>query len=158
MEKHEYKELSELAANGGTKAFARLYETLYREMYYTACYSLTNEADAVEAVTATARDGMSAIGRLRTEEAFRTFMMKTLCARIRSKFKEYAGQDREIMPDGRDFDVMAEFSRLEDTERLVASMYIGGKFQPDEISAYTGLSTSAVKKKLERVIEGFELD
>jgi len=158
MEKHEYKELSELAANGGTKAFARLYETLYREMYYTACYSLTNEADAVEAVTATARDGMSAIGRLRTEEAFRTFMMKTLCARIRSKFKEYAGQNREISSDGRDFDVMAEFSRLEDTERLVASMYIGGKFQPDEIAAYTGLSTSTVKKKLERVIEGFELD
>lgn len=158
MEKHEYKELSELAANGGTKAFARLYETLYREMYYTACYSLTNEADAVEAVTATARDGMSAIGRLRTEEAFRTFMMKTLCARIRSKFKEYAGQNREISSDGRDFDVMAEFSRLEDTERLVASMYIGGKFQPDELAAYTGLSTSTVKKKLERVIEGFELD
>lgn len=158
MEKHEYKELSELAANGGTKAFARLYETLYREMYYTACYSLTNEADAVETVTATARDGMSAIGRLRTEEAFRTFMIKTLCARIRSKFKEYAGQDREIASDGRDFDVMAEFSRLEDTERLVASMYIGGKFQPDEIAAYTGLSTSAVKKKLECVIEGFELD
>ncbi len=158
MEKHEYKELSELAANGGTKAFARLYETLYREMYYTACYSLTNEADAVEAVTATARDGMSAIGRLRTEEAFRTFMIKTLCARIRSKFKEYAGQDREIASDGRAFDVMAEFSRLEDTERLVASMYIGGKFQPDEIAAYTGLSTSAVKKKLECVIEGFELD
>ena len=35
MDKREYKELSELAANGGTKAFARLYETVYREMYYT---------------------------------------------------------------------------------------------------------------------------
>lgn len=158
MEKHEYKELSELAANGGTKAFARLYETLYREMYYTACYSLTNEADAVEAVSATARDGMAAIGRLRTEEAFRAFMMKTLCARIRSKLKESAGENRELTSNGRDFDVMAEFSRLEDTERLVASMYIGGKFQPDEIAAYTGISPSAVKKKLERVIDGFELD
>ena len=31
MDKREYKELSELAANGGTKAFARLYETVYRE-------------------------------------------------------------------------------------------------------------------------------
>ena len=56
MEKREYRELSELAANGDTKAFARLYETLYREMYYTACYSLTDEADAVDAVASTARD------------------------------------------------------------------------------------------------------
>ena len=48
MDKREYKELSELAANGGTKAFARLYETVYREMYYTAFYTLCDDADAVE--------------------------------------------------------------------------------------------------------------
>ena len=77
MEKREYRELSELAANGDTKAFARLYETLYREMYYTACYSLTDEADAVDAVASTARDGFSAVGKLRSEEAFRAFMMKS---------------------------------------------------------------------------------
>ena len=51
MDKREYKELSELAANGGTKAFARLYETVYREMYYTAFYTLCDDADAVELVT-----------------------------------------------------------------------------------------------------------
>ena len=158
MEKHEYKELSELAANGDTKAFARLYETLYREMYYTACYSLSDESDAVEAVTATVRDCMSAVGKLHSEEAFRAFMMKTLCARIRSKFREYAAQERDPLPDSGGFDVMAEFSRLDDTERLIGSMYIGGKFQPDEIAAYTGLSSATVKKKLERVIAGFELD
>ena len=158
MQKHEYKELSELAANGDTKAFARLYETLYREMYYTACYSLTNEPDAVEAVTATVRDCMSAIGKLHSEDAFRAFMMKTLCARIRSKFREYAAEEKKTLPDNGGFNVMAEFSRLDDTERLIACMYIGRKFQPDEISAYTGLSSATVKKKLERVISGFELD
>lgn len=155
MEKHEYKELSELAANGDTKAFARLYETLYREMYYTACYALCDEAAAVEAVTATARDGMSAIGKLRSEEVFRAFMIRTLCARIRSQLKEQPVQRRDT--DG-GFDVMAEFSRLDDTERLVGSMYIGGRFQPDEISAYAGLSSAVVKKNLERVVTGFELD
>ena len=48
MDKREYKELSELAANGGTKAFARLYETVYREMYYTAFYTLCDDADRSE--------------------------------------------------------------------------------------------------------------
>lgn len=158
MEKHEYKELSELAANGDTKAFARLYETLYREMYYTACYALSDEADAVEAVTSTVRDGFSAIGKLRSEEAFRTFMMKTLCARIRSKFREYAAEERSFPEDNGEFDIMTEFRRLDDTERLISCLYIGGRFQPDEISAYTGISLSGVKKRLERVIAGFELD
>ena len=70
MDKREYKELSELAANGGTKAFARLYETVYREMYYTAFYTLCDDADAVELVTASARDGMTTVNKLRSEECF----------------------------------------------------------------------------------------
>ena len=81
MDKREYKELSELAANGGTKAFARLYETVYREMYYTAFYTLCDDADAVELVTASARDGMTTINKLRSEDAFRAFMFRNLCAR-----------------------------------------------------------------------------
>lgn len=159
MDKREYKQLSELAANGDTKSFARLYETLYREMYYTAYYSLADDSDAIDVIISTARDAMSAVGRLHTEEAFRAFMMKTLCARIRSMFRQYAEDGRQIAAkETGGFDVKSEFGRLDDTERLIASMYIGGRFQPDEISAYTGLSPSTVKKKLERVLTGFELD
>ena len=154
MEKREYRELSELAANGDTKAFARLYETLYREMYYTACYSLTDEADAVDA----ARDGFSAVGKLRSEEAFRAFMMKTLCARIKSRLREYADEGRQPLPSSDGFDVMVEFSRMSDTERIIGSMYIGGKFQPDEITAYTGFSSATIKKTIDRVVTEFELD
>ena len=158
MEKCEYRELSELAANGDTKAFARLYETLYREMYYTACYSLTDEADAVDAVASTARDGFSAVGKLRSEEAFRAFMMKTLCARIKSRLREYSDEGRQPLPSSNGFDVMVEFSRMSDTERIIGSMYIGGKFQPDEITAYTGFSSATIKKTIDRVVTEFELD
>ena len=158
MEKREYRELSELAANGDTKAFARLYETLYREMYYTACYSLTDEADAVDAVASTARAGFSAVGKLRSEEAFRAFMMKTLYARIKSRLREYADESRQPLPEGDEFDVMVEFSRMSDTERIIGSMYIGGKFQPDEITAYSGFSSATVKKTIDRVVTEFELD
>ena len=157
MDKREYKELSEQAASGDNKAFARLYETIYREMYYTAYYSLADDSDAVDVIISTARDAVSAIGRLRTEEAFRAFMMKNLCARIRTMFKEYP-EDPAPAHDSSGYDIKAEFSRLEDNDRLIASMYIGGKFQPDEISAYTGFSPAAVKKSLERTLSGFELD
>ena len=155
MDKREYKELSELAANGGTKAFAQLYETVYREMYYTAFYTLCDDADAVELVTASARDGMSAINKLRSEEAFRAFMLRNLCARIHMRLKESPVQERD--PQAK-FDVIAEFTRLSDTERMVASMYIGARLQPDEITLYTGLSSTNVNKTLEKVLTAFELD
>ncbi|MBP1579965.1 MAG: hypothetical protein J6B57_07765 [Oscillospiraceae bacterium] len=155
MDKREYKELSELAANGGTKAFARLYETVYREMYYTAFYTLCVDADAVELVTASARDGMSAISKLRTEEAFRAFMLRNLCARIRTRLKE---SPVKPLPESDGFDILAEFAKLEDSERLVAGMYIAAKLQPADIALYTGINSTAVNKTLERVLSAFELD
>lgn len=158
MDKREYRELSEQAAAGDTRAFAQLYETVYREMYYTAYYSLADDSDAVDIIIAAVRDTMSASGRLRSEEAFRAFIMKNLCARIRTKFKEYLEEGKAFMPCGGGYDIKAEFGRLEDADRLIASMYIGGKFLPDEIAAYTGFSPAAVKKSLERVLSGFELD
>lgn len=165
MEKQEYKELQELAANGGTKYFGKLYETLYREMYYTAFYSLADDADAVEAVTSTIRSGFRSIGKLHNESSFRLFMMKQLCGSIKAKFKEYADEGREIRydesrlrPNEDGIDIKQEFNALPDTERLVCALYAGGKFRPEEIAQYTGLSLSTVKKKLDRALAAFELD
>ena len=85
-------------------------------------------------------------------------MMKTLCARIKSRLREYADESRQPLPEGDEFDVMVEFSRMSDTERIIGSMYIGGKFQPDEITAYSGFSSATVKKTIDRVVTEFELD
>lgn len=50
-------------------------------MYYTAFYTLCDDADAVELVTASARDGMTTVNKLRSEDAFRAFMVpEPLCA------------------------------------------------------------------------------
>ncbi|MBP1543601.1 MAG: sigma-70 family RNA polymerase sigma factor [Oscillospiraceae bacterium] len=165
MEKQEYKELQATCVNGGMKAFARLYETVYREMYYSAYYSLADDADAVEVVTNAVRSTFNNIARLHTENAFLTFIMKTLCTCIKMKFKEYAGEGREIRydktklrPNDDGIDVKQEFNRLPDTERLIAALYVGGRFRPDEIAHFTGLSASTVRKKLEKAMEGFALD
>lgn len=165
MEKQEYKELQELAANGGMKYFGKLYETIYRQMYYTAFYTLRDDADAVEVVTETVRSGFRAIGRLHSEGTFRLYMMKQLCSGIKAKFKEYSaspddGNGVSIRPninsDG--IDVKREFSSLPDTERLVCALYVGGKFRTEEIVSFTGLSLATVKKKLDRALTAFELD
>lgn len=157
MDKHEYKETAAMAASGDAVAFRRLYETVYEEMYYAAYYALKSEGDAVDVMMATIRDGFSAIGRLRNENAFRTFMMKNLCARIKAQFKIYARngapQCAENSPQ-----IKREFDRLDNTERLVTALYVAGRFVPNEISDFTGISTGAVKKKLARCLEQFSLD
>lgn len=165
MDKQEYKDTAAMVANGDMKAFSRLYETIYREMYYTAYYSLDNEGDTVRIITETVRSAFKGIGKLHTEQAFRLYMMKTLCNKIKICFKEYAADGNEICydesrlrPNEDGVDIKQEFNRLPDTERLVAAMYIGGRFLCDEIAQYTGLSTSNVKKRLEYAMDLLELD
>ena len=155
MDKYEYKQISSLAASGDARAFSRLYETVYREMYYTAFYSLVNDADAIEAVWGAARDGFKAIGRLRSEESFRVFMLKTLCARIKMFFKEYGDN-----PKNEDYrlEVKQMMFGLENADRLCAAMYIAGRFSPEEISQYSGMSKAAVKKRLARALDYLDLD
>lgn len=143
-----------MAADGDARAFSRLYTTLYREMYYTAFYSLACDADAIEVVQGTARDGFKAIGRLHSEDAFRVFMMKTLCARIKMFFKEYKND-----PPAKFHSELTEtLFELENGDRLCIAMYIAAKFPPDVISQFTGMTKGTVKKRLIRALDMLELD
>lgn len=155
MDKKEYKELSAMSANGDAKAFSRLYETLAREMYYTAFYSLENDMDAIEAVTGTIRDGFNSIGKLHSEAAFRVFMMKTLYARIKMRLKEYGGE--EYLDDEQP-EVKRRLFELDGVDRICAVMYIAGKFPIEDISAFSGLMKGSVKKRLNRSLDMLGLD
>lgn len=154
MDKREYKETASMAANGDAKAFSRLYETIYREMYYTAFYSLADDSDAVETVHGTIRDGFKAIGRLRSEAAFRVFMMKTLCARIKMFFREY---DRVEIDDYQP-KIKQKLFELGDADRMCAVMYIAAKFTPEEISQFSGMSKNSVKKRLAKSLDLLNLE
>lgn len=165
MDKKEYKRLNSLAVNGNAKAFSQLYELVYREMYYTAYYTLSDDADATELVIDVVKEAFSVIGKLRTEEAFVTYMMKGLCTRIRSTLKYYEAEGREIgyseselRPNDDGIDIRQEFNRLNDKERLVTSLYVAGKYSHAEIARFTGLSAGAVKKHLRSALDGFALD
>lgn len=154
MDKREYRETCDMAANGDARAFSKLYALLYKEMFYTASYSLASDADAAEAVQGTARDGFRAIGRLRSEESFRVFMMKTLCARIKMFFKEY----KHTPPVEFNSELNERLFGLEHADRLCAAMYIAGRFTMEEISQYSGMSRSTVRKRLIRALDYLELD
>ena len=155
MDKKEYKELSAMAANGDAKAFSKLYDTLAREMYYTAFYSLADDMDAIEAVTGAIRDGFNSIGKLRSEAAFRVFMMKTLYARIKMRLKEYG--DDEYLDDDQP-DIKRRLFELDGIDRICAVMFIAGKFPIEDISAFSGLMKGNVKRRLNRSFDILELE
>lgn len=144
MDKREYKQLISMSANGDAKAFSKLYESVYRDMYYTAFYSLKSDDDAIEAVTGAARDGFNSASRLRNETQFRVFMMRTLCARIKMFFKEY--DDSALS--GKQPEIKKMLFTLPDIERLLIVMHVGGRFSIEETAAFTGMTAGKVKKKL----------
>lgn len=149
MDKEYYKELSTSAADGDAKAFSKLYEMIYREMYYTAFYTLSCEKDAIEAVIDTARDGFNAIGRLRTEEAFEVFMMKTLCSRIKTYCKDYPD---DIGIDDDQPEVKKVFFRLGYTDRLCAVLNVVARLEPSAIAAYMGMTKGSVTRRLSKAL------
>ena len=149
MDKEYYKDLSTKAADGDAKAFSKLYEMIYREMYYIAFYTLADDKDAVEAVIGAARDGFNAIGRLHTEEAFEVFMMKTLCARIKMRLKEY-GDDLTL--DSDQPELKHKLFTLDGTDRLCAVLHIAGRLDAAVIAAYTGMMKGSVKKRLSNAL------
>lgn len=155
MDKDFYKELSQQAADGNAKAFSRLYEMLYRDMYYTAYYTLANDKDAIEAVIGAARDGFNSISKLRTEEAFTVFMMKTLCARIKMRCKEYLPTDKLSKSEPK---LKRRLFKLGATDRLIAVMHIVARMKVPAISAYTGMMKGNVKKRLAGALSQLGLD
>lgn len=154
MDKKEYKELCSMAANGDAKAFSRLYETVYGAMYYTAFYSLASEADSIQTVLGAARDGFNAINRLHSEESFRVFMMKTLCARIRTFFKDYGDA---VIDKDYGSEIKNALFTLDNLDRLCAVMSLATMLPVEQISMYLGLSKRAVKKRVSRAMESAEI-
>lgn len=154
MDKEYYKDLSTRAADGDAKSFSKLYEMMYREMYYTAFYTLADDKDAIEAVIGAARDGFNSISRLHTKEAFEIFMMKTLCARIKTRCKEYGG---DIELDNDQPAIKKAFFKLNHIDRLIAVLHIAAQLNPSVISAYTGLMKGSVKKRLTNALTELDL-
>lgn len=154
MDKDYYRELNAQAADGDAKAFSKLYEMLYRDMYYTAYYTLVDDEDAIEAVIGAARDGFNSISKLKTEEAFTVFMMKTLCARIKMRCREY---EPGMKLDKNHPKLKRLFFTLDATDRLITVMHITARMNVPLIAAYTGMMRGAVKKRLDASLAALEL-
>lgn len=155
-----------LAKKGDTSAFSRLYETVYKDLYHIALYSLKNSHDASDVVSDTVLDAFCSIEKLREPEKFRNWIMKILSAKIKRKQKEYFNMTEEI---GEDFSDISDFdydsvelkealNRLDSQSRLMLSLSVLGGYTSEEISEMCEVKSGTVRSRLSRIKEKLRLE
>ena len=131
---------AELAKKGDSEAFARLYSTVYKDMYHIALYSLRSTHDAADAVSD-------------------TVIMTILAAKIKRKQRDYFRNEdtlSETLPDITDFsydsaELNEALDRLGSESRLMLSMSVLGGYTSGEIAELCGMKASTVRSRLSRI-------
>ena len=155
-----------LAGSGDTEAFARLYSTVYEDLYHIALYSLRNTHDAADAVSDTVLDAFSSIRKLRSSEKFRSWIMTILAAKIKRKQRTYFEPAEELenvtqLSDSFSYEsveLREAVGRLDDESRLLLSMSVLGGYTSDEISSLCGIKPTTVRSKLSRIKQKLKLE
>ncbi|MBR1422310.1 MAG: RNA polymerase sigma factor [Ruminococcus sp.] len=162
MDKLSRKRLVERAVSGDTEAFSKLYEGIYKQLYYYALANLRTVEDAADAVQDTVLDGFVGISSLRDSKAFDSWMFTILVARIKQKQKEYADRYgganstqpvEAVISDPSEFsycEVLEEFQGLRDEERLCITLACIAGYKTAEITKITGINSSTVRSHILR--------
>lgn len=164
----DFAECVKKARSGDADAFAELYSLVYKELYRIALVNLKNQHDASDVVSDTVLEAYTSIKNLRDEKAFKAWIIKILTVKIKRKQKEYIKKrdyqedlddlenvesveqrnSREINYGG--LEIMEEFRRLSEDERLVLSLSVVSGYTSEEIAKATGLSANTVRSKAAR--------
>lgn len=162
----DFAEQVKKARAGDADAFAELYSLVYKELYRIALVNLKNQHDASDVVSDTVLEAYSSIKKLRDEKAFKAWIIKILTVKIKNKQKEYI-KTRDYRTDLEDLEnsveqkeaaeinysgleIMEEFRRLNEEERLILSLSVVSGYTSEEIAKATGLSANTVRSKAAR--------
>lgn len=162
----DFAEQVKKARAGDADAFAELYSLVYKELYHIALVNLKNQHDASDVVSDTVLEAYSSIKKLRDEKAFKAWIIKILTVKIKNKQKEYI-KKRDYQTDLDDLEnsveqkesgeinysgleIMEEFRRLNEEERLILSLSVVSGYTSEEIAKATGLSANTVRSKAAR--------
>ena len=155
-----------LAGKGDADAFARLYSTVYEDLYHIALCSLRSTHDAADAVSETILDAFRSIKKLRSPEKFRSWILTILSAKIKRRQRTYFEPSEELnessqLSDSFSFEAVElreAVGRLDDESRLLLSMSVLGGYTSDEISAMCGIKSATVRSKLSRIKQKLRLE
>lgn len=157
-------ELIRLARQGDVHAFALLYETIYKDLYRMAVYTLRHPQDAEDAVSEAVTDAFAQIHTLREETAFRSWMFRILSAKCSRKIRQYAertdGLDENITVPEQDLceklDTQRALRSLSAEDQLIVSMSVFAGYTSQEIGDILGLNPNTVRSRQSRALKKLE--
>ena len=155
----DFKQYAALAAKGDTEAFSRLYEMVYKDLYHIALYCLRNTHDAFDAVSDTVIDAFSSIGKLKSPEAFKNWILKILYSKIKRKQKEYINcnnASEEEINESKDFnfdsaELKEALETLDNESKIILSLSVLEGYSSKEIAEICGIRASTVRSRLTRI-------
>ena len=155
-------QLIKQARAGDVHAFARLYESIYQDLYRFALYTLKNPADAEDIVSETVTDAFVQIGQLKKAESFKAWIFRILTNKCRKSLKnhplsleELPWELKESTHENLELDSMIrqEFFRLSDVERMIISMHLFAGYKSHEISRILHMNENTVRSKESRALK-----
>lgn len=151
------------AIGGSKEAFCKLYGKYKDRLYRYALYRLNDPHDAEDAVSECVVAAWQSIGRLRSAEAFGSWIFRILsncCAsQIKEKINTRGNLERiyDAGPGNSTSDapsLATELSeallQLKEDERNIVLLSIVAGLNSSEISGLTGISSGSVRSKLSR--------
>lgn len=148
------------AKQGDTEAFAELYGEIYENMYRFALYTLRHTADAEDVVSEAVVDAFASIGKLRTEEAFHSWIFRILTNKCKDKLREYCRKTVELEEvteqagyrEGPEEAAITRklFFELADEERLIIGMHLFCGYKTREIAEILHMNENTVRSKESR--------
>ncbi|MBQ8435904.1 MAG: RNA polymerase sigma factor [Oscillospiraceae bacterium] len=161
----DFKNDIKLARKGDTDAFARLYTIVYKQMYHTALYNLRNEHDACDVVSEAVIDAFASIKNLKNEDAFKSWIMKILFAKIKRRQKEYINSSGELSEEIKteefefqNTELKQALEMLDNDSRSILSLSVLGGYNSVEISKIFGMKASSVRSRLARIKEQLRIN
>ena len=163
---NEERILIKKAKHGDTDAFAALYEQIYEKLYRFAFYTLKNAEDAEDVVSDTIADAFVSIRKLKSDEAFSTWIYRILSNKCNRKLRQYYQErerlshqkimeDREVWENKTEeyIEVRKSFFDLKDEERIIVGMHIFLGYKTREIAEILKMNENTVRTKESRAIQ-----
>jgi len=162
----DFKSLVKSAKKGDRHSFSVLYSHIYKDLYRYALFTLRSSEDAQDCVSEAVIDAYKTIGRLKSEDAFKTWFFKILSAKCKRKIKEYYEnpleyneklQQTSLTYDMNNIemsvDLQRAFSTLVPEDRMIISLTVFGGYNSKEIAKIIGMNSNTVRSRYARALE-----
>lgn len=154
-------QLVKLAKRQDAKAFSKLYETVYIDLYRFALYTLRHPQDAEDAVSEAVILAYEHMYKLRKDEAFRSWIFQILANVCKKKARENS-QKVELLNEeepaveidhGIAYDVRKAFFILSEEEQQIIALSVFGGYNSKEIEKMLQINANTVRSKRSRALE-----